>query len=124
MKAPLGVEIDAVTHRFRATEALTEVSATIRPGTITGLVGRNGAGKTTLLSLIAALRPLQSGTVRVGGRHVWEDPDVTSRICLVRERGGVLEEQRIRDPCGSTVLCAPAGTRGMPSSCSTASGCR
>jgi ABC-2 type transport system ATP-binding protein len=61
---PLGVEIDAVTHRFRSTHALTDVSVTFRPGTITGLVGRNGAGKTTLLSLIAALRPVQTGTVR------------------------------------------------------------
>ncbi|GAA1177265.1 ABC transporter ATP-binding protein [Ornithinimicrobium humiphilum] len=96
MNTPLGVEIDAVTHRFRGTEALTDVSLTIRPGTITGLVGRNGAGKTTLLSLVAGLRPAQTGSVRVGGREVWEDPSVTSRVCLVRERGGVLEDQRIR----------------------------
>jgi ABC-2 type transport system ATP-binding protein len=93
---PLGVEIDAVTHRFRSTDALTDVSLSIRPGTITGLVGRNGAGKTTLLSLIAALRPLQSGSVKVGGRDVWEDAAVTSRVCLVRDRGGVFEDQRIR----------------------------
>ncbi|HSP60275.1 MAG TPA: ABC transporter ATP-binding protein [Ornithinimicrobium sp.] len=96
MNAPLGVEIDAVTHRFRGAEALSDVSLTIRPGTITGLVGRNGAGKTTLLSLVAALRPVQAGTVRVGGRDVWEDPSVTSRICLVRDRGGIFEDQRIR----------------------------
>jgi ABC-2 type transport system ATP-binding protein len=96
VNAPLGVEVDAVTHRFRGSEALADVSLTIRPGTITGLVGRNGAGKTTLLSLIAALRPLQAGAVRVGGRDVWEDPAVTSRVCLVRDAGGVLEDQRIR----------------------------
>src|SRR5690606_25467373 len=53
--APLGVELDAVTHRFGSTEALTDVSLSIRPGVVTGLVGRNGAGKTTLLSLVAAL---------------------------------------------------------------------
>lgn len=96
MNTPLGVEIDAVTHRFRGAEALSDVSLSIRPGTITGLVGRNGAGKTTLLSLVAALRPVQTGTVQVGGRDVWEDPSLTSRICLVRERGGVFEDQRIR----------------------------
>lgn len=96
MNAPLGVEVDAVTHHFRGTKALADVSLTVRPGTITGLVGRNGAGKTTLLSLVAALRPLQAGTVRVGGRDVWEDPAVTSRVCLVRDTGGVLEDQKIR----------------------------
>ena len=118
------LEITGLQAFYGEAQALHGVDLTVGEGEVVTLVGRNGAGKTTLLSLIAALRPLQSGTVRVGGRHVWEDPDVTSRICLVRERGGVLEEQRIRDPCGSTVLCAPAGTRGMPSSCSTASGCR
>jgi ABC-2 type transport system ATP-binding protein len=96
VNTPLGVEVDAVTHRFRGVEALSDVSLTVRPGTITGLVGRNGAGKTTLLSLIAALRPVQTGTVRVGGREVWEDPSVTSRVCLVRDRGGIFEDQRIR----------------------------
>lgn len=96
MNTPLGVETDAVTHRFRGAAALSDVSLSIRPGTITGLIGRNGAGKTTLLSLIAALRPVQTGHVRVGGRDVWEDPSLTSRICLVRERGGVFEDLRIR----------------------------
>ncbi|WP_181009868.1 ABC transporter ATP-binding protein [Ornithinimicrobium sufpigmenti] len=96
MTTPLGVEIDALTHRFRGAEALSDITVAIRPGTITGLVGRNGAGKTTLLSLIAALRPAQTGTVQVGGRDVWEDPSVTSRICLVRERGGIFEDLRIR----------------------------
>jgi ABC-2 type transport system ATP-binding protein len=96
VSAPLGVEVDAVTHRFRSTEALSDVSVSFRPGTITGLVGRNGAGKTTLLSLIAGLRPVQTGTVRVGGRDVWEDPSLTSRVCLVRDKGGVLEDVRIR----------------------------
>lgn len=96
MNAPLSVAADAVTHRFRGTAALADVSLTVRPGTITGLVGRNGADKTTLLSLIAALRPVQSGAVRVGGRDVWEDPTVTSRVCLVRDTGGVLEDCKVR----------------------------
>jgi ABC-2 type transport system ATP-binding protein len=97
VSTPLGVELDAVSHHFGSSPALTDVTVSIRPGTVTGLIGRNGAGKTTLLSLVAALRPVQTGTVRVGGRDVWEDPDVTSRVCLVRDKGGVLEDQRIRD---------------------------
>ncbi len=96
MNAPLGVELDAVTHRFGSTEALTDVTVAVRPGTITGLVGRNGAGKTTLLSLVAGHRPVQHGSVRVGGHDVWEDASVTSRVCLAKDTGGVLEDQRIR----------------------------
>ena len=38
MTQPLGVDLDAVTHRYRGTEALADVSLDIRPGAITGLV--------------------------------------------------------------------------------------
>lgn len=93
--APLGVDIAGLSYCFGSTVALADVTCAVRPGTITGLVGRNGAGKTTLAALVAALRPVQTGTVLVGGRPVWEDPDVTSRICLMRDKGAIVEDERI-----------------------------
>lgn len=92
---PLGVEITDVTHRFGDVNALDGATAVVRPGTITGLVGRNGAGKTTLAALIGSLRPVQRGTIRVGGADPWENPAVTTRICLARDKGGVYEDERI-----------------------------
>lgn len=47
--------------------ALAELSATIRPGRVTGLVGPDGAGKTTLLRLMTALLLPSSGRIRVSG---------------------------------------------------------
>ncbi|MCX7895873.1 MAG: ABC transporter ATP-binding protein [Thermoanaerobaculum sp.] len=48
--------------------ALRQVSITVAPGEVLGVVGRNGAGKTTLMKLIAqVLRPTR-GRVRVWGR--------------------------------------------------------
>ena len=41
--------------RFGDTKALTNVSLTVEPGRIIGLLGRNGAGKTTLLRSIMGL---------------------------------------------------------------------
>lgn len=46
---------------------LDNLSASIRPGVITGLVGSDGAGKTTLMRLIAALLRPSSGSIRVFG---------------------------------------------------------
>lgn len=91
----LGVEIVDVSYRFGRAEALTSVTASIRPGTITGLVGRNGAGKTTLASLIAGLRPLSTGEITVGGESVWENPDRTARICLMRDKGVIMEDEKL-----------------------------
>ncbi len=42
---------------------LDEVSAEIRTGALTAIVGRSGSGKTTLLSVIAGYRTATSGTV-------------------------------------------------------------
>ena len=47
--------------------ALAELSATIRPGIVTGLVGPDGAGKTTLMRLMTALLLPSSGLIRVFG---------------------------------------------------------
>lgn len=47
--------------------ALSKLSATIRPGIVTGLVGPDGAGKTTLMRLMTALLLPSSGRLTVFG---------------------------------------------------------
>ena len=42
------LEISHVTKKYRDKEALSDVSLTIPPGQIVGLLGENGAGKTTI----------------------------------------------------------------------------
>jgi len=84
-----GVELHALSVRFRSTAALDGVTASVIPGTICGLLGRNGSGKTTLLSTIAAFRRPSGGSVRVDGEAPWENPRVLAGIALVREGGDV-----------------------------------
>ncbi|MBM6544618.1 ABC transporter ATP-binding protein [Janibacter sp. YIM B02568] len=91
----MGIEVTGLSHRFGSTQALADIDLTVRPGTLTGLVGRNGAGKTTLLELVAAHRAAQSGQVLLGGEPVWENPDRTSRVCLMKERGGMYDDEKI-----------------------------
>ena len=50
--------------------ALRNVSLTVAPGTILGVIGANGAGKTTLLRLIARITPPTVGRVIGVGRVV------------------------------------------------------
>ncbi|MFJ4170261.1 ABC transporter ATP-binding protein [Paenarthrobacter sp. NPDC089714] len=49
------------------TVALNDISFTIPSGGALGLVGESGSGKSTLARAVAGLRPLDSGTIRVGG---------------------------------------------------------
>src|SRR6516225_9526593 len=61
------VTLDLVRKVFpRSTKpALEGVSAVLRAGQITGLVGPDGAGKTTLIRLMAGLLAPTSGTISV-----------------------------------------------------------
>jgi putative ABC transport system ATP-binding protein len=72
--APALVEVRNVSRTFgaghTAVRALRDVSATIRQGQLTALIGRSGSGKTTLLNVIGGLDRPTSGTVMVAGQDV------------------------------------------------------
>lgn len=89
---PFGrIEVRNVRQRFGQVVALDDVSFTIEPNRITGLLGRNGSGKTTLLSIMTAFRKPDSGTVLIDGEPLWENPDLTSQIAFIREGGDTVD---------------------------------
>lgn len=53
-------------------KVLDDVSLTIRPGTVTALVGESGGGKSTVANLIARFWDVSEGSVTVGGVDVRE----------------------------------------------------
>lgn len=95
------LELEAVTQRFRKVTALDDLSLRFEGGRIHGLLGRNGSGKTTLLTIAAAFRRPTAGRALLDGSPVFENPDATSRICLIRGSGDTVEhdwpEDRVKD---------------------------
>ena len=79
------VEVKGLTKRFGDVTALDDVNLRVRPGTITGLLGRNGAGKTTLMQTITGQDFPNSGEIRVFGEHPVENAKVLSRISFIKE---------------------------------------
>ena len=61
------LECKGLTKRFGRTTALDEVSLTIEPGRIVGLLGPNGSGKTTLIKLANGLLTPDGGYIAVCG---------------------------------------------------------
>ena len=74
-----------ITKVYGGREVLKDVSLTLEPGKIYGLIGRNGAGKTTLLSILTAQNPATKGTVSVDGEPVWENRKALEKLCFSRE---------------------------------------
>jgi len=61
------LELDHVTKRFGATEAVAGVSYSVNRGEMFGLIGPDGAGKTTTIRLLCGLLKATGGSVRVLG---------------------------------------------------------
>jgi ABC-2 type transport system ATP-binding protein len=79
------ISVAGLSRRYRGQAALDNVSLTVEPGTVTGLLGRNGAGKTTLLRIITGLEFPTTGEVKVFGAAPAENDAVLRRMVFVRE---------------------------------------
>jgi ribosome-dependent ATPase len=57
--------LERVTHRYRKTIALNDVTLDIPAHCMVGMIGPDGVGKSTLLGLVSGVRKIQSGKVTV-----------------------------------------------------------
>jgi len=68
------IEVDSVTKRFQDTVAVDNVSMKVARGELFGLLGPNGAGKSTLTKMLSGMINPTSGTIKVGGYSIKDDP--------------------------------------------------
>jgi ABC-2 type transport system ATP-binding protein len=61
------IEADRLTRDFKAARAVDELTLSIAPGELFGLVGPDGAGKTTTLRLLAGLLDITEGEATILG---------------------------------------------------------
>lgn len=73
---PAPVTLDGVGFTYPGTtrQVLHDVTMTIAPGRVIGLVGVSGSGKTTLAKLVANLYDVTEGTIRFGEQDLREIP--------------------------------------------------
>src|ERR1700678_1004037 len=81
------IEVRNLTKRYRDLAAVDDISFDVAKGEILGFLGRNGAGKTTTMRILAGYLPATSGTAKVAGFDVFEQP------LEVKRRIGYLPEQ-------------------------------
>lgn len=83
------IEAKELTKRYGEVTAVDDVSFTVRPGMVTGFLGRNGAGKSTTMRMIVGLHRPTSGSVTVAG-HQYRDLPVP-----VRQIGTLLDARAV-----------------------------
>ncbi|HSK20029.1 MAG TPA: ABC transporter ATP-binding protein [Longimicrobiales bacterium] len=68
------IQVDSLSRSYGDFTAVRDLTFSVAPGEVVGLVGPNGAGKTTTLRcLVGIIRPT-SGSIRVAGHDLGDDP--------------------------------------------------
>jgi ABC-2 type transport system ATP-binding protein len=78
--------------------AVDELSFTVEPGEILGLVGPNGAGKTTTLRILSGILPPTSGRASIEGFDVVSQPiEAKRRLALVPDEPHLFPMLTVRE---------------------------
>lgn len=96
----LGVRTENLSVRFGGVPALDGLDLRLAPDKIHGLLGRNGSGKSTLAATLAGFRQPDDGRVLIEGLAPFENAVVTSRVCLIRESGDLVDSAPVKHVLG------------------------
>jgi len=64
------IDVKNVSKAFGGVVANHDVSMSVKPGAITGLIGPNGSGKTTLFNSIVGYHPIDGGSIQFEGEEI------------------------------------------------------
>ena len=80
------LKVDGLTKRYGALTAIRDLSFTVQPGEVLGLLGPNGSGKSTTVKILTGLLQPTSGDVLLDGRDALADlPAYKAQIGYVPE---------------------------------------
>lgn len=80
------IEVKNLVKRYNDHVAVDNLSFTLEKGHVLGFLGPNGAGKSTTMNIITGYLQATSGSVKVNGHDIEEEPD------LVKDSIGYLPE--------------------------------
>lgn len=104
------IEVTGVSKFYGTKTGTKDLTFSVGRGEILGLLGPNGAGKTTTLRMLTGYLTPSSGTIRIGGIDLWEQPEaVRARIGYLPDRPPVYKEMTVR-----AYVDFAAAVRGVP----------
>ena len=92
------IEVSHVSRNFGDFRAVNDVSFSIPTGQIVGLLGPNGAGKTTTMRMITGFLAPTSGSVKIDGIDICENPvEAKKKIGYMPESAPLYGEMIVED---------------------------
>jgi ABC-2 type transport system ATP-binding protein len=104
------LEARRLTKYYSAIPAIRDLSFTLRPGGVLGLLGPNGSGKSTTVSILTGLLEPSAGNVLLDGE------DVREQLLEYKARIGYVPEEAVLYSylTGPEYLSLIGGLRGLP----------
>ncbi len=96
------IRIDRLSVRLGGREVIRDLSLTVKPGEIVGLIGASGSGKTVLLRTMLGLVPMSGGSVDILGSRLQEamPGDIRmlgSRVGTLFQHGALFSSLTVRE---------------------------
>ena len=74
------IEIENLIKNYGNIQAVKNISFTVNKNEILGFLGPNGAGKSTTMNMIVGYLPMTSGTIKINGIDISENPKEAKKL--------------------------------------------
>lgn len=92
------LHVNSLTKHYGKKTIIQDMTFTVKPGEVIGLVGENGAGKSTLLNILATLSLPTSGTITFDDLHYQNNrKKIRKKIGFVPQEIAVWEEFTVKE---------------------------
>ncbi|MBQ6303090.1 MAG: ABC transporter ATP-binding protein [Clostridiales bacterium] len=92
------IEINNLVKKYGDKRAVSDISFTVNDDEVLGFLGPNGAGKTTTMNIISGYLSSTSGTVKVNGHDILEEPELAKKqIGYLPENPPLYNDMTVRE---------------------------
>jgi len=94
----MSIEINGLTKKYGEQLAVNNLSFTVDKGHIVGFLGPNGAGKSTTMKMLTCYAEPTSGTAKVNGYDILENPiDVRKSVGYLPEHNPLYKDMYVKE---------------------------
>lgn len=92
------IEVEGISKKYGEVEALKNVSFSVNPGEMFGLIGPDGSGKTTMFRILTTLISPNSGNATVDGLDIVKDyKEIRKRVGYMPGRFSLYQDMTVEE---------------------------